>query len=110
MTCCLAGVATNLVPLLLELGIFEDLGHKQGSMQGWVGVHGTSYGLHQPNLSAATQEQDLHAMAGASDKKQPQAVAGASGRQIELVSASQALVLQSRAKGYKHSYSCYTGH
>jgi len=73
-------VATNLVPLLLELRIFEDLGHKQGSMQGWVGVHGASNGLHQPNLSAATQDQELHSMAGASDKKQPQAIAGASRR------------------------------
>jgi len=64
-------VATNLVPLLLELSIFEDLGHKQGSMQGWVGVHGTSNGLHQHNLSAATQDQDFHPMAGPSNKKQP---------------------------------------
>jgi len=74
---------TNLVPLLLELGIFEDLGHKQSSMQGWVGVHGASNGLHQQNLSAATQDQDLNPMAGASNKKQPRAIAGASGRQME---------------------------
>ncbi len=47
VACCLAESLPNLVPLLLELGIFEDLGHKQGSMQGGVGVHGASNGLHQ---------------------------------------------------------------
>ena len=88
-------VVTNLVPLLLELGIFEDLGHKQGSMQRWVGVHGTSNCLHQPNVSAAKQDQDLHLMAEPRDRKQPQTVADASMRQMQLVIASQALMLHS---------------
>ncbi len=84
MTCCLAKSCNHLVPLLLELSIFEDLGHKQGSMQGWVGVHGTSNGLHQHNLSAATEDQDFHPMAGPSNKKQPQAIVGASMMRMEV--------------------------